>query len=253
VQNFFRFYLAKPVSPLWFYGEHVVLAGLTLLAASAGFVALFSLTVHPIWSFGLVQRALVLWLLIGMPIVVCSTLSRHDWLWGIVPWLLSATLRGRWPKDQSTIGDVLHAVLPPYHLAGSESVITTAGWLWIVGWALGFFALTLLLLARRPLAEDSVAVGSVAELQERRVLQLCNSATLPTIILSCSTPCFVLGPSPSSVRRARTTPSAGRSSTTWCASGFTGRSTRSTLTPTASTPSRPIRPSARFPATSTSR
>ncbi len=153
-QNYFRFYLAKPISPLWFYGEHIVLAGFTAVAVSAGYVTVFALTVQPLWTWALLERAVVLWLLIGMPIVVLSTLSRQDWLWGIVPWLLSAVLRGRWPKGQSTLGDVLHAVLPPYHLMGNDSVITTGGWLWMVGWALGFFALTMALLARRPLAED---------------------------------------------------------------------------------------------------
>jgi len=153
-QNFFRFYLAKPVSPLWFYGEHIVLAGVFMIAASAGLVTIFSATVAPVWTFALLQRALVLWLLIGMPIVVFSTLSRHDWLWGVVPWLLSAVVRGKWPKDQSALGDVLHVVLPPYHLMGNDPVITTGGWLWITAWALGFFALTMLLLSRRPLAED---------------------------------------------------------------------------------------------------
>jgi hypothetical protein len=153
-QNYFRFYLAKPVSPLWFYGEHIVLAGVFMMAASLSFITVFSATVSPVWNFALLQRALVLWLLIGMPIVVLSTLSRHDWLWGIVPWLLAAVLRGRFPKDQSTLGDLLHAVLPPYHLMGNEPVVSTGGWAWIIAWALGFFILTLVLLARRPLAED---------------------------------------------------------------------------------------------------
>lgn len=154
VQNYFRFYLAKPVSPLWFYGEHIVLAGVAMVGASAGFIAIFSVAVQPLWSFELLQRAVTLWLLIGMPIVVFSTVSRHDWLWGIVPWLFSAVLRSRWPRDRSTLGDVLHAVLPPYHLMGNEPVVTAGGWVWIIAWALGFFTLTLVLLARRPLAED---------------------------------------------------------------------------------------------------
>jgi hypothetical protein len=153
-QNYFRFYLAKPVSPLWFYGEHIVLAGVTMVAVSAGYVTVFATTVQPLWTWALLQRALVLWLLIGMPIVLLSTVSRHDWLWGIVPWLLSSILRGRWPTGESTLGDVLHAVLPPYHYMGNEPQLTAAAWLWMGGWALGFFALTLLILARRPLAED---------------------------------------------------------------------------------------------------
>ena len=153
-QSFFRFYLAKPVSPLWFYGEHIVLAGVTMVAVSAGYVAVFATTVQPLWTWALLQRALVLWLLIGMPIVLLSTVSRHDWLWGIVPWLLSAVLRGRWPRGESLLGDVLHAALPPYHLMGNEPVLTASAWLWIGGWALACFAGALAVLARRPLAED---------------------------------------------------------------------------------------------------
>lgn len=153
-QNYFRFYLAKPVSPLWFYGEQIVLAGITVVAVSAAYVVVFAATVTPLWTWALLQRALALWLLIGMPIVAFSALSRHDWLWGIVPWLLAAVLRGHWPRGESTVGDVLHAVLPPYHLMGNEAVLTASGWLWMAAWALGFFALTLVLLAWRPMAED---------------------------------------------------------------------------------------------------
>jgi hypothetical protein len=153
-QSYFRFYLAKPVSPLWFYGEHIALAGVTLVAVSAGYVLVFAATVEPLWTWSLLQRALVMWLLIGMPIVAISALSRHDWLWGMVPWLASSILRDRWPRGDSTLGDVLHAVLPPYQLMGSGPEITAGGWLWLSAWAVGLFALTLLLLARRPLAED---------------------------------------------------------------------------------------------------
>lgn len=152
-QGHFRFYLAKPVSPLWFYGQHVVLAFIGLLLASAALITLFALIIAPAWEYSLVWRALTMDLLIVMPIVLFSTLSRHDWLWAIVLWLVCVILRGQYPASESALGKVLNVLLPPYQLMNKPDV-TAGEWAWMSAWALGFFAATMLMLWQRPLAED---------------------------------------------------------------------------------------------------
>lgn len=153
IQGFFRFYLAKPVSPLWFYAQHTVFAIIGTLLASAGFVTIFAVLIAPAWEFHLVWRALALCLLMVVPIIMFSALSRHDWLWAIALWLLTVVLRGRFPVDTHPAGGVVNAVLPPYHLMNKPG-LTAAEWTWLGGWALAFFAGTMLILWRRPLAED---------------------------------------------------------------------------------------------------
>lgn len=153
VQGFFRFYLAKPVSPLWYYGQQTVLSLVFTLLASAGLIALFSLIIAPAWDFSLLLRAAELCLLMVLPIVMFSCLSRHDWLWAIVLWLLSVVLRGEYPAADSAFGKVLNVIMPPYQFLNKAD--PTAGeWLWMGAWGLIFFAGTMLILWRRPLAED---------------------------------------------------------------------------------------------------
>lgn len=152
--GFFRFYFAKPVSPLWFYAQHIGLGLVAMLAASAAFATMFALTIAPVWHFSIMANALALFLLAGMLVVMFSALSRYDWLWMFAVLAVASTARGRWPAGESTLGSVLHAVLPPNHLIGASVQPDRAGWLWIGAWALGLFALTMLLLARRPLGED---------------------------------------------------------------------------------------------------
>lgn len=155
-QGFYRFYLAKPVSPLWFYGQAAALSLLGVLAGSAGFVAIFSLAVRPVWSWVFLSDGLAMGLLVGAIILAFSTISKLDWMWMIVVLLVSTVLRGRFPAEASRVGSVLHAVLPPNHLLGSQSLsrLDAAGWTWLCGWALGLAMLTLVMLRRRPLGED---------------------------------------------------------------------------------------------------
>ena len=154
VQGFFRFYLAKPASPLWFYAQKLLVTFAGVFAASAGFVVIGSLLIKKLWPWEAVGHTVAILLVFGMLMFVYGTLSRHDWLWAILTVLLASALRNQWPAAQSTWGRVLEAVLPPNQFIGGAEHPTHAQWAWMAGWAVGLFALALFLLRVRPLGED---------------------------------------------------------------------------------------------------
>jgi hypothetical protein len=153
VRGYFRFYLAKPVSPLWFYGQSFVLGVLGMAVFTAGFLAIFSLAVFPAWHWQMLTSGLALGLLIGGMIFVLSTLTQRDWIFMILVVILATVLRARFPREGSTLGRVLDAILPPNHLT-NELVLTAGQWLWVAGWGVGLAMLGLLILKKRPLGED---------------------------------------------------------------------------------------------------
>lgn len=153
VKGYFRFYLAQPVSPLWFYGQSAMLAVLAMVAFSAGYVAVFSLAVVPVWDWRVLTSGLALGLLIGGVMFACSTVTQRDWIWMVVAIVGITVLRSRFPRAKSPLGALLHAVLPPNHLL-NEPALTLPEWVWVAAWAAAFFALGLLVLRKRPLGED---------------------------------------------------------------------------------------------------
>ncbi len=152
IRGYFRFYLAKPVSAVWFYGQSAALALAGMAAVSAGFVLLAAAFLRPVWAWHLVGQGLAVYALVGMLTHVASTVSSRDWLWAIVVLVVSSILRHRYPAAGSATGRVLNALLPPNHLL-SEAALTTGQWLWLGGWCAGLFALTLLILRTRTFGE----------------------------------------------------------------------------------------------------
>ena len=119
-RGFYRFYLAKPVSAIWFYGQSHVLAVLALAAWSAGYIVLFSLAVRPDWNWALVWNGLALGLLLGGLLFFFSTITTRDWLAMLGVVLAAALARARWPRAESTLGKVIDATLPPTHILGTS-------------------------------------------------------------------------------------------------------------------------------------
>lgn len=152
-RGYFRFYLAKPASPLWFYGQSFVLGVAGMLVFTAGFLAIFSVAVGPAWLWTLLTPALATALLMGGMVFLFSTISARDWLWMIVVAIGATILRHRFPAGASPTGRILNAVLPPNHLV-DESTLSAAQWAWIVAWAAGLIVLAMVVLRRRPLGED---------------------------------------------------------------------------------------------------
>lgn len=153
VKGYYRFYLAKPVSPLWFYGQSFVLGVLGMLVFTIGFLTLFSLAVTPAWEWSMLTSGAALGLLIGGMIFALSTVTQRDWIWMIIIVIVSGILRARFPKGDSTLGKVVNAVLPPNMLV-DEKTLTAGEWAWVVAWGTGFVLVGLWVLRKRPLGED---------------------------------------------------------------------------------------------------
>lgn len=153
VKGYYRFYLAKPVSPLWFYGQSAALALGAMVTFSAAFVTIFSLWVRPVWDWRIVTSGAALGLLIGGMLFALSTITQRDWVWMIVAIVATTMLRSRFPSTESSVGRVLHILLPPNHLT-DERALSAPEWAWLVAWAVGLFALGLVVLRLRPLGED---------------------------------------------------------------------------------------------------
>ncbi len=152
-KGYFRFYLAKPASPLWFYGQSYLLAVAAMPLWSAGFVTIFSLAVSPLWPWHLVPMALAQGLLLGGLVFAFSTaLGQRDGMWMIVALTATSLLRAWYPASDSALGRVLHVVLPPTHLLDER--LTASQWVWLGSWGIGLFALGLVVLRVRPLGED---------------------------------------------------------------------------------------------------
>jgi hypothetical protein len=153
VKGYYRFYLAKPVSPLWFYGQSAALAVVAMVGFSGGFVAIYSLLVAPVWDWHVMVSGAALGLLVGGLLFALSTVTQRDWLWAVIALVVTSVLRSRFPRGESAVGQVLHVVLPPNHLT-NETALSGSEWAWVAAWALGFVALGMAVLRQRPLGED---------------------------------------------------------------------------------------------------
>ena len=152
-QGYFRFYFAKPVSPVWFYGQSLVLALVGIVVASAGYVVMASWLVKPLWPWALVLHGISLFALFGLMMFVFSLVTKHDWLFLVLILVLCLFLRARWPVEKGGAGPLLNAVLPPVQLIGWNVQPTGSQWLWLGGWSLGLFLVGLAILRWRPIGE----------------------------------------------------------------------------------------------------
>jgi len=158
-RGWFRFYLAKPVSPLWFYGQGAALSLAGMFAASAATQVFFMVSVDTGWSWVLMRDGALAYVLVGATVLFWSSLVRRDWLFALGTLILSSAARGLLPRERGGLGAVLHAILPPFHLletnamAGAQA-IPREDLLWIGAWGVGLGVVAMVILRRRPLGED---------------------------------------------------------------------------------------------------
>lgn len=154
VQGWYRFYLAKPVSPVWFYAQAIILALVGMIVASAGFMAIVSLAVAPFWSWQILAEGATTFVLVGMIAIVWSSLLKQDWIAALITVLLCSFLRTLFENRDGFAGAAMRAVLPPLHLMDFEPRATAVQFLWIAAWGVGLLMLALTILHRRPMGED---------------------------------------------------------------------------------------------------
>jgi hypothetical protein len=154
MQGWYRFYLAKPVSPAWFYGQSIALTWLGMLAASAGFLLLFSSILDVPWSWRSFRQGAITFALIGMLVVAWSSIIRRDWIAALGTFFVIALLRDVADNRSGILWSALSAILAPFGLINSQRALSAGDVAGIVAWSLGLFALALVTLRRRPLGED---------------------------------------------------------------------------------------------------
>ena len=138
-RGYFRTLFAKPVSPLWYYGQaYLSCAGVYLLTLLA-IVGLFAMLQTPVWPMRGLLTALLEFLLIGGMTFGLSRVVRLDWLGAGGLYLLGIVLRNVYPPGDSLRGAVLNVVLPPSHLFTTnylDSLFSSGPLLWIGAYAM---------------------------------------------------------------------------------------------------------------------
>jgi hypothetical protein len=148
-KGFYRFNLAKPVSPVRLYGQAFLLRGVALLGITTLVWLACALLMATGSFFGALAYVVVCYLTIGGVTFLLSTMTRHAWivtlLLGVGSAMASSAsrVRGAW----GVFASVVKAVLPPFHLVGPLGtsllsngyvghLISAAEIVWFVGYGL---------------------------------------------------------------------------------------------------------------------
>lgn len=159
--GYYRMLFSHPVSPVLYYLQRWLLGLVFLLAflplAAAGIALQAGAFEVPA---NLVASTALLYLLVGGPVFLLSTVTRRDWLLILV--LLVAQLMVRQIVQSGVpVGPVvraLHAALPPWHLVGASRPLPSGGaLLHVLAYGGATVAAALLVIARRPMGSGGRA------------------------------------------------------------------------------------------------
>lgn len=165
-QGYYRAYFSKPMAPWWFYLQRWLLGGLAVLTIPAllGLGIQLALGKGTGLSWQIFAAVALSFLLIGGVVLLASTFTARDWLLAFLVYFLQARLHdvkelfAMMGNDLPRSVELLHAVLPPFHLAspgvdlpsGSELIhVLCYGAALVIG--------ALLVLAWRPLGSGGRA------------------------------------------------------------------------------------------------
>jgi len=138
-RGYFRVLFAKSVSPVWYYAQSLVGAGLAYVAALVAVVGVFAVFRTPVWPGRELAEFALAFLLIGGVVFGMSRFTRLDWIFGFTMWIMGDMVRSALPAAESLRGKIANVVLPPTHLL-EGGVLTAQGidWgamLWLVSYA----------------------------------------------------------------------------------------------------------------------
>lgn len=155
--GYFRFLFSKPVSIPAYYAQLFVVFFVGYLAVFAVLLAIFGLTVFPIFPLGVIAYGALVFLSLGGIAFFISSIFRFDWpaLGGVfMGTLLLRSMFG----DREGVAKILLALLPPIHELIPLAALVNGGTveprtlLWLLGYSAFFFAAGLVVLRRRPFA-----------------------------------------------------------------------------------------------------
>lgn len=158
--GYYRFLFAKPLNPVWYYGQTFAVNGFGFVALSALLIAFFSYAIHPIWSWHFVTALVVAYLAFAGIGFLLSVISRGDGAALVVVLLVTYMLGQSWATDTGWRQWVLKA-LPPVNRTSdlvnlAFGTLTAVPWhsvLWLGGYGAGCFILGLVVLRRRSFGE----------------------------------------------------------------------------------------------------
>lgn len=157
-QGFYRFMFAKPISPVRYYALSYLLTTIVFLLGLLATVGIWAVLISPTWPAAQLGDIIADYFLLSAVILVLSPLTNGDWVIGLLALLLAQGLRMSYPKDESAVGAVLNAILPPTDTGRLFMLDGTVNWgplAWQLGYALLVFVLALVVIRKMPMGSAS--------------------------------------------------------------------------------------------------
>lgn len=158
--GYYRFLFAKPLNPLAYHAQAFVVNGIGFVTLSAVLIAIFSMWIHPVWSWQFLSALALVYLTLGGIGFLISAVARGD---GVVLMVVIAVSYSFWSSWEHAVGWRHWAVyaLPP--VARISGIVTLAfgattefPWssvAWLAGYGLVCFVLGLVVLRFRSFGE----------------------------------------------------------------------------------------------------
>ncbi len=165
-QGYYRAYFSKPMAPWWFYLQRWLLGGLAVFTIPLllGLGLQLALGEGTGLGWEIFAATGLSFLLIGGLVLLASTITSRDWLLAFLIYFLQARLQnlkdlfGSLGNELPRSVELLHAVLPPFHLASPVAELPTgAGLVHVLAYGGAMVLLALLVLAWRPLGSGGRA------------------------------------------------------------------------------------------------
>jgi len=152
-----RFYFAKPVSPVAFYLQKLVMHGVGLLLVTGVLWLLAAMAGVTIHGWALLASVALAYVTLGGLAFLCSTVTRFDWTVVVVVWLAAALMRvlffthglPLWPLRLLPPTQELDLARVALFSGATPPVAAIA---WPLGYGVVATLLGLVILSRRPLA-----------------------------------------------------------------------------------------------------
>lgn len=157
--GYYRFLFAKPVRPPLYYALTFAMYGVGLLLVSAALMAIWSLTVRPMFPLELLAVVALMYLAYGGIGFLLSAAWRFDWLSLVTVLLVANVGWSMWGGSTGLRFYLLH-LLPPVHKAADIYAIVANDaargmpWpaiIWLGGYGLVCFLLGMIVVRKRPL------------------------------------------------------------------------------------------------------
>jgi hypothetical protein len=157
--GYYRFLFAKPISPVLFYGQLFLVYMLGVAAAMYILSSLLHVILPAFSVLNFLLYSLLIYVAMGGIGFFLSVATRYDWLTLAAVWLGSRILRGVYGLKGDWRSKLVE-ILPPVHRLDdvANSLIATGtaqtkDVVWLLGYGLLFFALGLVILRKRSLAD----------------------------------------------------------------------------------------------------